>query len=126
MLLRVLKKRFNDTKFDGWQGYMLLDLPDGEDPREGTFKRLKATVDFVPAALRDRAEQFLVVNPAWFDEVVKDLCEEVGWDFFPENAACFVTRLIERLKASSPESTWRWRQPEPELGLDFAEPYPST
>jgi hypothetical protein len=123
MLLDVLEKRFKEAKFDGWQGYELLNLPDGEDPRTDAFERLKATLDILPVALRDRAGQFLEINAAWFDEVIKDLCENVGWSFFPENAEAFVVALIDKLKNSSPETTWRWRSPPPsreELG--FSDP----
>lgn len=123
MLLGVLKKRFKEAKFDGWQGYALLDLPDGEDPRNDCFERLKATLDIVPVALRDRADPFLEINAAWFDEVLKDLCENVGWGFFPENAAAFVTVLIAKLEASSPETTWRWRAEPPSAEeLGFSDP----
>ncbi|QND71140.1 hypothetical protein [Tardiphaga robiniae] len=127
MLLGVLEKRFKEAKFDGWQGYALLDLPDGEDPRNDCFERLKATLDIVPVALRDRADRFLEINAAWFDEVLKDLCENVGWDFFPENAGAFVVALIDKLKNSSPETTWGWRAAPPsreELG--FFDPYGSS
>jgi len=78
MLLGVLEKRFKEAKFDGWQGYELLDLPDDEDPRNDAFERLKATLDIVPEALRDRAEQFLEIDAAWFEEVMKDLRENVN------------------------------------------------
>ncbi len=76
-------------------------------------ERLKATLDIVPVALRDRADLFLEINAAWFDEVLKDLCENVGWGFFPENAAAFVTVLIDKLENSSSETTWRWRAEPP-------------
>ena len=122
MLLDILKERFEEAEFDGWEGYVFVEYPDGEDWRDDTFKRLSATVDFLPGRLRERAEQFLAVNAAWFDEILKDLSAEVGWDYFPTDAAAFVTTLIEKLEFSSPETTWRWRrQPEPEPEMDFCE-----
>jgi hypothetical protein len=123
MILSVLEKRFDEAKFDGWQGYALLDLPHGEDPREDIFKRLRETLGLIPAPLREKAEQFLTINSEWFDEVMKNLCEEVAWDFFPESAACFLTALVTELEASSPESTWRRRQSEDEQDdISFGEP----
>lgn len=125
MVLGVLKKRFEEAKFDGWEGYALLNFPEGEDPRDDCFERLKATIDTVPAALRERAEQFLAVIAAWFDEIMKDLSADVGWGFFPENAAAFITTLIGNLESSSPETTRRWRsEPETEE-VGFCEPLAS-
>lgn len=122
MLLGFLKKRFEEAKWDGWQGYALLDLPDGEDPRDDCFKRLNETVDTLPATLAERAGEFLAINPAWFDEIMKDLCEDVGWDYFPESAAVFVTTLIGKLEESSPEACWRWRSEPLTDELGFCEP----
>ena len=121
MVLSALKERFEEAEFDGWEGYVLVEYPEGEDWRDDTFKRLRATVDFLPATLRERAEQFLAVNAAWFDEILKDLSAEVGWDYFRKDAAAFVTTLIEKLEASSPE-TRHWRpKPEQEPDMDFCE-----
>jgi hypothetical protein len=125
MLLDVLKKRFREAEYDGWQGYALLNLPDGEDPRDDCFKKMDETVDIIPTALRESAEQFLALNAAWFDITLKNLCEEVGWDFFPENATVFVEMLIGRLRESSPETCQNWRiEPEADK-LNFCDP-PNT
>lgn len=121
MVMSVLKERFEEAEFDGWEGYVFVHYPDGEDWRDDCFKRLRATVDVLPAILRERAEQFLAVNAAWFDEILKDLSAEVGWDYFPKDAAAFVTTLIEKLDSSSPETTWRWRS-KPQPDTDFCEP----
>jgi len=75
----------------------------------------------LPTILRERAEQFLVVNAAWFDEILKDLSAEVGWDYFPKDAAAFVTTLIEKLDASSPETRHWLPKPEQEPDMDFCE-----
>ncbi|MEH2468792.1 hypothetical protein V1281_001952 [Nitrobacteraceae bacterium AZCC 2161] len=120
MLLSVLKERFEEAEFDGWEGYVFVHYPEGEDWRDDCFKRLRATVDVLPATLRERTEQFLAVDAALFDEVLKDLSAEVGWDYFPKDAAAFVTTLIEKLESSSPETRWHWRS-EPEPEMDFCE-----
>ena len=118
MVLDVLKKRFREAKYDLWQGYALLDLPDGEDPRNDCFKKMDETVDIIPATLRESAEQFLAFNAARFDITLKNLCEDVGWDFFPEDATVFVEMLIGRLRESSPETC----QHSSALGPKFGPP----
>lgn len=125
MLLDVLKKRFREAKYDLWQGYALLDLPDGEDPRDSCFKKMDETVDIIPTALRENAEQFLALNAAWFDITLKTLCEDVGWDFFPEDATAFVEMLIERLRNSPPETCQRWKIEPKADKLSFCDP-PNT
>jgi hypothetical protein len=125
MVLDVLKERFREAKYDLWQGYALLDLPDGEDPRDDCFKKMDETVDIIPATLRESTEQFLAFNAARFDIILKNLCEDVGWDFFPEDATVFVEMLIGRLRESSPETCQRWRiEPEADK-LNFCDP-PNT
>jgi hypothetical protein len=121
VVLSALKERFEEAEFDGWEGYAFVEYPDGEDWRDDCFKRLRATVDALPATLRERAEQFLAVNAAWFDEVLKDLSAEVGWDYFPKDAAAYVTTLIEKLESSSPETRHWLPKPEPEPDMDFCE-----
>jgi hypothetical protein len=92
--------------------------------RTATINQIRAFL-ILPAALRERAEQFLAVNAACFDEIMKDLSADVGWGFFPENAAAFITTLIGNLESSSPETTCRWRsEPETEE-VGFCEPLAS-
>jgi hypothetical protein len=123
VVISVLKKRFDEAKFDGWEGYALLDYPKGEDPRDECFTRLSATVDDLPAILREQAEQFRSVNPAWFQEVLEDLSADVGWGIFSEDAAAFVTTLIGELTASSPDTTWRWRgEHQQDESVPFCDP----
>ncbi len=95
MLSDALKKRFRDAEFDGWQGYGFLGFPKpGQDPRQHCFDRMSATADSIPSELRTQAERFLAISSLWFEKEMGNLCEDVGWDFFPTNAAEFVERLI--------------------------------
>lgn len=100
MLTDALKKRFKDAESDGWQGYCFLGFPKrGQDPRQHCFDRLTATADAITDVLCARAEQFLAMNSLWFEEEMGNLCEEVGWDFFPKHAAEFVLKLVVEMES---------------------------
>lgn len=95
----VLKKRFEDAKFDGWQGYGFLGFPKpGEDPRQHCFDKMTASVDALPEDWAARAEKLLAFHAIWFEHEMGNLCEDVGWEFFPNNAADFVVRLVIELE----------------------------
>lgn len=73
---------------------------------------MAATADHVPDELRVLAERFLNFSPVWFEHEMGNLCEDVGWDFFPEEAAEFVMRLIVEIESKPLPSQSRLRELE--------------
>jgi hypothetical protein len=123
MLLSVLERRFEQATLGGWQGYALADFPEVEDPRRDCFEQLKETISDLAAPALQRAGELLSVDPARFHYVMNNLTETVGWDYFPESAAEFVTDLIHVLETLKPEDSWRWTEIKPtdHHPIEFAE-----
>lgn len=53
----------------------------------------------MPHDLCVRAERYLAISSLWFEEEMGNLCEDVGWDFFPKHAAEFVLRLLVEIES---------------------------
>jgi hypothetical protein len=94
-----LKKMFNATMFDRLEAYWV--LPDGksfdrsdEDTRAiGIFEVLLATVDAIPPALIEIADELRATDPDRTSDAFFRCLRSVGYGFSPASATEFIEEL---------------------------------
>jgi hypothetical protein len=99
MLVDDLEDRFGTAQDQFWEGHGFYDLTHRETKRLACLERLTKTVSTIPAALRDRAGELFAVDAARAHEVLERMIEKIGPDYFPANAASFVTTMAQTLEA---------------------------
>jgi hypothetical protein len=102
MLVDELEDRFEMARDQFWEGHGFYDLTNRERKRLDCLERLKKTVCTIPAALRDRAGELFAVDADKAREVLESMIEQIGPEYFPANAASFVTTMAQRLGARPP------------------------
>ncbi|WP_424632133.1 hypothetical protein [Bradyrhizobium sp. SYSU BS000235] len=109
-----LEDRFERAQDQFWERHGFYDLTDSERKWLECLERLKNTVDIVPAALRDHAAELIAVDATKARQVVENMIEQIGPDYFPANAASFVMAMAQSLEAqaSSPFGDYRGEKQE--------------
>ncbi|MGM4905948.1 hypothetical protein AB8B21_07290 [Tardiphaga sp. 866_E4_N2_1] len=103
MLSDILKEELEEARDHFWDEHGFCDLTAEEHARLASLAKLKNSVDAIPGLMRYRAEDLFNVNTTRARGILEGMIRHVGVDYFPENAAAFVTAMTQKLLAPATE-----------------------